>query len=46
MTQRSGNRSVAGRLLAEFVGIVLGVWIALWGEGWVADRTDRATETA
>jgi hypothetical protein len=33
-------------LLAEFVVIVLGVWIALWAEGWTEERNDREVETA
>ena len=46
MIKPGGTRRVAGRLLAEFVVIVLGVWIALWAEGWAADRRERAMETA
>lgn len=40
------TRRVASRLLAEFVVIVLGVWIALWAEGWAADRRERTMEIA
>jgi len=39
-------RSIAGRLAAEFAIVVLGVTIALWADGWVADRADRAHELA
>ena len=46
MTQPRRVRRLTGRLVAEFVVIVLGVWIALWAEGWAADREDRAVEAA
>lgn len=46
MTGPSRARRLAGRLFAEFVVIVLGVWIALWAEGWVAERNNRAVEAA
>lgn len=46
MTQPRRVRRLTGRLVAEFIVIVLGVWIALWAEGWAADREDRAVETA
>lgn len=39
-------RGLLGRLAAEFVVVVLGVTIALWADGWVAERSDRAVETA
>ena len=38
------GRRLGGRLLAEFAVIVVGVWIALWGDGWASDRRDRALE--
>lgn len=45
-----GNDAQAGglvvRLVAELGIIVLGVLIALWADGWVAERADRRTETA
>jgi len=34
------------RLAAEFLVVVLGVTIALWADGWVAERNDRAVEAA
>ena len=34
------------RLAAELAVVVLGVTIALWADGWVAERSDRAIETA
>ena len=39
-------RELAGRLSAEFLIIVLGVTIALWADGWVAQRADQAEEVA
>ena len=42
-----GNwRRILGRLAAEFSVVVLGVTIALWADGWVAERSDRAIEAA
>lgn len=38
--------SLPVRLLAELAIIVLGVLIALWADGWVADRQDRKKEAA
>ncbi len=35
-----------GRAVGELAVIVLGVWIALWADGWAAQRRDRARETA
>lgn len=46
MTEASRARRLAARWGAEFVVIVLGVWIALWAEGWAAERNERAVETA
>lgn len=34
------------RLVAELVVVVMGVTIALWADGWVAERSDRAVERA
>jgi hypothetical protein len=46
-TDNSRNwRGLLGRLGAEFAVVVLGVTIALWADGWVADRRDRAVEVA
>ena len=39
-------RGSLGRLGAEVAVVVLGVTIALWADGWVAERNDRAVETA
>jgi hypothetical protein len=39
-------RRLAARLLAEFGVVVLGVSVALWADGWVADRQNRAIERA
>ena len=39
-------RNSLGRLGAEVSVVVLGVTIALWADGWVAERNDRAVETA
>ena len=39
-------REMGGRLLAEFAIVVLGVTIALWADGWVAERGARAQERA
>ena len=39
-------REVLGRLAAEFAVVVLGVTLALWADGWVAERHDRAVEAA
>ena len=42
-----GNwRKALGRLAAEFSVVVLGVTIALWADGWVAERSDRTIEAA
>ena len=43
---RRGGPSLATRLLAELAVIVLGVLIALWADGWVADRADRRVEAS
>ncbi|MEJ2483963.1 MAG: hypothetical protein P8049_12840 [Gemmatimonadota bacterium] len=40
------KRSLFGRLAAELVVIVLGVLIALWADGWVAERSDRRVEAS
>jgi hypothetical protein len=42
----SNWRGLAGRLAAEFAVVVLGVSIALWADGWITERNDRAVETA
>jgi hypothetical protein len=34
------------RLVAEFGVVLLGVTIALWADGWAAERRERAVETA
>jgi hypothetical protein len=39
-------RSLVIRAGAELAVIILGVTIALWADGWVATRNDRAVETA
>lgn len=39
-------RKLAARLVAEFGVVVLGVTIALWADGWIAERRDRTVETA
>lgn len=39
-------RRPLGRLAAELIVVVLGVTIALWADAWVAERKDRAVETA
>ena len=39
-------RESLGRLGAEVSVVVLGVTIALWADGWVAERNDRAVETS
>jgi hypothetical protein len=39
-------RKLVSRLAAELGVIVLGVWIALWADGWAAERNDREIETA
>ena len=39
-------RALSGRLAAEFAIVALGVTIALWADGWVANRSDRAEEIA
>lgn len=39
-------RGLLGQLAAEIVVVVVGVTIALWADGWVAERSDRAVETA
>jgi hypothetical protein len=36
----------AGRILAQLLLIVTGVFIALWADSWVASRTDRNAEAA
>lgn len=41
-----GWRSLVARLAAELGVIVLGVLIALWADGWVAERADRDVEQA
>ncbi len=46
MSGRTTGRSLALRLAAELGVIVLGVWIALWADGWAADRNGRRTEAA
>lgn len=47
MIDKFGNwHGVLGRLSAEVAVVVLGVTIALWADGWVAERNDRAVETA
>ncbi len=47
MVDKLGNwRGLLARLAAEFVVVVLGVTIALWADGWVAERSDRAAEIA
>jgi hypothetical protein len=47
MVNKLGNRrDLLGRLAAELAVIVLGVTIALWADGWVAERRDRAVEFA
>ena len=47
MDDKLGNwRGLVGRLIAEFAIVVLGVTIALWADGWVAKRSDRAVEAA
>lgn len=43
---RSTWRRILARLAAEFGVVVLGVTIALWADGWVAEREDRAVEAA
>jgi hypothetical protein len=43
---RNRLQELIGRLAAEFVIVVVGVTIALWADGWVAQRSDRATEIA
>ncbi|MEM6810792.1 MAG: hypothetical protein AAF574_16345 [Pseudomonadota bacterium] len=40
------DTSLPVRLIAELAVIVLGVLIALWADGWVADRQDRKKEAA
>ena len=42
----SNWRELLGRLTAEFAIVVLGVTIALWADGWVTERGDRAEEVA
>lgn len=39
-------KKVGTRLLAEFAVVVLGVTIALWADGWAAERRERTVETA
>ena len=39
-------RQLAVRLAAELAIIVLGVTLALWADGWVSERGDRAREAA
>jgi len=47
MVDKLGNwRRPLVRLAAEFAVVVLGVTIALWADGWVAERNDRAVEAA
>ena len=40
------SRDLIGRLGAELAIVVLGVTIALWADGWVTNRSDRAEESA
>jgi hypothetical protein len=37
-------RGLLGQLAAEIVVVVVGVTIALWADGWVAERSDRTVE--
>ena len=47
MSSRSSSwRELIVRLAAELGVIVLGVLIALWADGWVAERADRNVERA
>ncbi len=39
-------RESIGRLGAEVSVVVLGVTIALWADGWVAERNDRSVEAS
>lgn len=39
-------RGLAKRTLGELAVIVLGVTVALWADGWVAEHNDRVEETA
>jgi hypothetical protein len=43
---KRGNSRLLARLSAELVVIVLGVLIALWADGWVAERADRRVEAS
>ena len=43
---KKGKSSLLVRLSAELVVIVLGVLIALWADGWVAQRADRRVEAS
>lgn len=43
---RNTLKGLAGRLAAEFCVVVLGITTALWADGWVAARADRAVEAA
>lgn len=45
-TKTANTPGLALRLIAELAIIVLGVLIALWADGWVADRQDRDKEAA
>lgn len=46
MKGRERVRGLTVRLGAELAVIVLGVWIALWADGWASERSDRRTEAA
>lgn len=39
-------KGLGTRLLAEFAVVVLGVTIALWADGWAAERRERTVEIA
>lgn len=46
MSEPKRARKLLFRLAAELGVIILGVWIALWADGWVSEREDREVETA
>ena len=46
MTASKRFRQLGTRLLAELAVVVLGVTIALWADGWAAERRERAVEVA
>lgn len=46
MTRLRDSQELLVRFLAEFAIVVVGVTIALWADGWVADRGDREEELA